>query len=430
MSDQAAPYLFNRESQSLFARYKALLVGYLSLLSGSLGRLVFSLVYFLVLANTLPVAAFGVFAAVSAMGVVLSRICGLGFSSPLYRAATVKRHLIGTYLAGYWLFAALSLPLVTLGAFVAYRAIFNGEIAATAFLLILVAEIALWRSAEILIIINNGLGRFSLAAVMTILGTATRMVAALAFAWVAAEKTLEIWAGYYVAANAVALIAIAIMGWPKSRLRLAPKLYLRRMRDALAVAGGEVVFYAQMELDKVLMLAIAGGEAAGIYAIIMRLVDLTAIPIRAFNTLLVQSLMRLPDQLASLKRRFLTEGGIALVSTLALGSVCLLLWLKPNLLGNSIAQVAPALVFALAIPAFRNLTEYHSELLYARGQTFWRVGLLVALGAAKALAMLLLLNDSLQAPALIGSMSLVFVGLYAISATTTYRLMRRTSVRF
>jgi O-antigen/teichoic acid export membrane protein len=394
-----------------------------------LGRLVFSLVYFLVLANTLSVAAFGIVAAASAMGVVLSRVAGLGFSSPLYRIATVKPQLTGAYLGGYIGFFLLSLPLVAVLAFVAFEAIFNGQLSVAAFALIVVSEVALWRSAEIIIIINNGLGRFGLGAGLTVLGTFMRMCAALAFWKLASNQSVENWAWYYLAANAGSLLLIGWFGRIKSRIRFVWKLYPRRMRDALSVAGAEIIFYAQMELDKVLMLALAGGEVTGIYAVIMRLVDLTAMPLRAFNTLLVQTLMKTPDILQSWKRRFAMEGGIALVSTLALGAAAFVLWMKPDFLGKNIALVAPVLVFALASPAARNIVEYHSELLYARGQTIARALVLALLGSVKALFMLLFIKPDIGGVDLILWMTAVFATVYLVSASFTYALIRKPALR-
>jgi O-antigen/teichoic acid export membrane protein len=414
---------------SLWARYRGVVQNYASLLSGSIGRLVFSLVYFLVLANTLSVAAFGIVAAASAMGVVLSRVSGLGFSSPLYRIATVKPQLIGAYLGGYIGCFVLSLPLVALLGYIAYETVFAGQLTVLAFCLMMVSEILLWRSAEIIIIINNGLRRFGLGATLTILGTFIRMCAALAFWKLATDQSVEMWAWFYMAANALSFLLICIFGRIKSRICFVWKLYPRRMRDALSVASAEIIFYAQMELDKVLMLALAGGEVTGIYAVMMRLVDLTAMPLRAFNTLLVQTLMKTPDLMASWKRRFAMEGGIALVSTLALGAAAFLLWIKPTLLGNNIALVAPVLMFALAIPATRNIVEYHSELLYARGQTFARVGLLALLGAMKALLMMQFIQPNISGVTLILWMSAVFGALYLVSAFFTYRLINKPAAR-
>ncbi len=91
----------------------ALLRDYLSLFSGSAGRLVVSLVYFIALANTLPTSDFGIFATASGTGVMLSRLVSLGFNSPLYRIATVKPRLLGVYTAGY--LAAASVPCILAG---------------------------------------------------------------------------------------------------------------------------------------------------------------------------------------------------------------------------------------------------------------------------------------------------------------------------
>ena len=87
-----------------------MLKDYLSAISGSGGRLVFSLIYFIALANALSIADFGLFATASAAGVMLSRILAFGFVSSLYRIATVRPRLIGVFTAGFLLLAVLSLP--------------------------------------------------------------------------------------------------------------------------------------------------------------------------------------------------------------------------------------------------------------------------------------------------------------------------------
>ena len=67
---------------------------YLSMIGGSAGRLVISLVYFIAIANTLSISDFGLFATASACGIMLSRLLAFGFVSPLYRIATVKTRLL------------------------------------------------------------------------------------------------------------------------------------------------------------------------------------------------------------------------------------------------------------------------------------------------------------------------------------------------
>ena len=73
----------------IFERLKSnagALRSYAAALSGAGGRLVISLFYFVALANTLSVADFGLFATASATGIMLSRIVGFGFTSPLWLA--------------------------------------------------------------------------------------------------------------------------------------------------------------------------------------------------------------------------------------------------------------------------------------------------------------------------------------------------------
>jgi O-antigen/teichoic acid export membrane protein len=76
------------------------ILDYLTITSGVFGRLVISVVYFLIVANVLTLGEFGVFASASAVGLVLSRLMAFGFISPVYRVATVKPRLLGVYLAG------------------------------------------------------------------------------------------------------------------------------------------------------------------------------------------------------------------------------------------------------------------------------------------------------------------------------------------
>ena len=402
--------------------------GYIWALSGSAGRLVISLAYFIAIANTLSIAEFGIFATASAMGVVLSRVAALGFSSPLYRVATVKPRLIGAYSAGYIAALALSVPLVAVAALVAYHLVFAADISLSTYAVIICAEVLLWRSAEMVIIVCNGMGRFARAALLVVCGSALRAAAALLFAAIG-SAALQQWAWYYLAANAIAMAVAIVFFYPRYRLRWSPALYLRRWRDSVSVAGAEVLFYLQSELDKLLVLGIGGPETAGLYAIVMRLVDLTALPIRTFNMMLVQAIMRARDTIASLRTRVLIEGGIALTSTVALLFFAGFLTIYPTALGSNVAEAAPLLILVAAVPALRNLIEYQSELLYATGRTFVRTVNMSLIGLAKAamLCGLLLIFGSFGQWALL--LNGVFLLLYVLSTGLTYPALRNAARR-
>ncbi len=408
----------------LLAREKAVLVDYASAISGSAGRLVFSLAYFVALANTLTIADFGLFATASAAGVMLSRLLAFGFIAPLYRVATVRPQLIGAFTAGFLMLSALSLPAIAAAGWAVYALFFATTMPVAIFAAVVAAEALLWRPVEVVVIVLNGTGRFGLASVMVVLGTVLRALAALAFmAW--PGRDLAAWSGFYLAANALSLAVAAGFLYPRQRLRLRPALYWRRLGNSLAVAGADMLFYLQMEFDKLVVLSLGGAHLAGVYAIIMRLVDLTAIPIRTFTMMLVQKMMRTPAMLARAGVRAAIEGSVFAVSTLALGALALVLSVFPRLLGDNVAEAAPLVALALLVPGFRNLVEYQAELLFARGQTVVRAVNLALLAALKGGLLWLVLDRAAETSTMVLSLNPVFLTLYLASTVLTYGAMRR-----
>ncbi len=402
---------------------RSLVRDYFSAVSGAGGRLVFSLIYFIALANTLSLADFGLFATASAAGVMLSRILAFGFISALYRTATIRPNLIGTFTAGFILLAVLSLPVLAAASYGVYLLFFSSELPLKIFATVVFAEALLWRPVEVALIVNNGLGRFGRAAIMAILGTVARAAFAAAFFfW--PTHALEDWVLFYIAANAISAIIAFGFFYPRQRLRLHMPLYMRRLADSVYVAGAEVLFYLQMEFDKLLVLSIGGPQLAGLYAIIMRLVDLTAIPIRTFSMMLVQRMMRAPEMLRRWKVRGGIELGVFLVSTLALFCLAIVLHFFPNALGRNVSEAAPLVALAIFVPGLRNLVEYQAELLFARGQTLIRAINLALLAGLKAVLLIWILTRGLETPDLIWWLNGVFAALYLASAALTYSALR------
>ncbi|RWQ20809.1 lipopolysaccharide biosynthesis protein [Mesorhizobium sp.] len=409
---------------SFLAERRGLLRDYFSAISGAGGRLVFSLAYFIAVANTLSISEFGMFATASAAGVMLSRILAFGFISALYRTATIRPNLIGTFSAGFLLLGVLSLPLLAAASFGVYLLFFADTVPLSVFAAIVFAEALLWRPVEVALIVNNGLGKFGRAALLAILATALRALGAVLFMF-SAHHSVWIWSWFYIGANAASLLIAFGFFYPRQRLRLRIELYLRRLADSVYVAGAEVLFYLQMEFDKLLVLAIGGPHLAGIYAIIMRLVDLTAIPIRTFSMMLVQRMMRAPELLSRLAVKSGIEGGVFAVSTAALLTLGIVLHFFPNALGKNVAEAAPLVVLAICVPGLRNLVEYQAELLFARGQTLVRALNLGLLAALKALLLTYVLTTILDTPNLVLSLNVVFLLLYLASTLLTYSAMRK-----
>jgi O-antigen/teichoic acid export membrane protein len=396
--------------------------------SGDGARVFIQLFYFYLVANTLTIAEFGLFATASSVGIVLSRLAGFGFLSPLYRVATVKPHLIGAYTGGYVAALVLSLPVVAAVGVSVHLALFAGAMPLAAFAMIVATEVLFWRTLEVVITVNKGLERFGRASIIIVFGFSAKAAAAVALA-LSPAPDLMVWAQIYIVTQALmALVAVAVF-YPRVRLRLPLRLFRRRIRDALSVSGAEILFYLQNELDKLIVLAMGGPALAGLYAIIMRLVDLTAMPVRTFSTLLTQRLMRRPQLLDSVRMRVLFEAGIFVLSTLGLLAIAAVFAVKPDILGDNVAQAAPLIIAVLFVPALRNLIEYQAELLYGRGQTVTRLVLYALVGTLKAALMVLLLSHNWAAGQWLVWLNAVFAVLYAVSFAVTYRAMAKPAIR-
>ena len=391
-----------------------------SLFSGQIGRLVFSLIYFVTLAKALSLENFGVFASTSAIGVVLSRLCGLGFISPLYRVATVRPRLIGIYPTGYLVAVAASLPLVLLIAWCLHAVLYADLITLFAFICVVLAEVLCWRTLETVIIVNNGTNRFLAGSLLAIAGVATKAAIALWIFW-QGISSLETWAEFYVGANAMMALVAVVFFYPRSKLRWAPKAWAGRARDALGVSAAEVLFYIQAEMDKVLVLALGGEAIAGLYAIIMRIVDLTAMPFRALSTMMTQWIMRARQNGDDTRIGWKIEGFVAFTSTAALLAAALMLSFAPDLLGKNIAMATSFLALTALVPAFRNIVEYHTELLYAHERMAPRVLLLAYLVVLKGTLLTLLLGLTRDFATIALWLNAVFGVLYLVSALVTYR---------
>ena len=408
--------------------FAELAVKYARAFSGDGARLFIQLFYFYLVANTLTVAEFGLFATASAVGIVLSRVAGFGFLSPLYRIATVKPQLIGAYTGGYLIAFAISLPLVALIGWGTHAAFFAGTMTLITFALIAGTEVVFWRTLEVVISVNKGLERFGRASIVIVFGFSMKAYAAVLLA-LSPQPSLELWAAIYASTQSLMAIFAVAAFYPRYRLRLRLHLFGRRLRDALSVCGSEILFYLQMELDKIIVLAVGGSTAAGIYAIVMRLIDLTAMPVRVFSTLLTQRLMRRPGLMDGRARRILFEAGVFTLSTAGLLAMAGVFYVKPDILGQNVAEAAPLLILVALVPAFRNLIEYQAELLYGRGQTITRLVLYALVGAAKIVLMIALLSMTGTPQNWLPWLNAVFALLYAISLTITYRALARPAIR-
>lgn len=346
-------------------RDRAAIRGYAHLLGGSAARVLLSLVYFVALTSSLKIAEFGFFATSSAVGLVLARLAAFGYGANLFVIAATRPRLIGPYLGNYAVWLVASLPFCLAAALAVHWAFFGEAGKLWPYLIIVGVEVIVWRLLDVVAAINSGLGRFGLSAATYNLGFLTRTMAALGFL-IFGDHSIGQWALAYAAANTAAFVIAALFLMPSVRIRLRRGSLLLRIRNGLELGSAHLVSMAQGESDKVLILAFGGEMAAGIFATCTRLIDITALPVRAFNIMMIQKVLRDPTAMRGKRGLILTEAGIAALSTIAFVGIAFVLWLRPELLGHEIAKAAPFLPLLFLLPAMRNLIEYQAELLYAR----------------------------------------------------------------
>lgn len=393
---------------------------YFIILSGASARVVIQGLYFVLLANTLTLPEFGLFAAISAAGIIVGSFSGFGFASAAFRTAATKRHLVGRYLAGLYAMFLVSTPVCIVCLYALYDVAFAQRVGLSAYLAIVLSEIVFWRLLEAVSQINNGLGKFSQASIGLVIGAGTRLAAAVIFKlWF---QTLDEWALVYFIANGCGTLFYLCAFSPAERVcfRGIVKLVFGRLHDSLMFAFSFFIFYAQSELDKLIAALLVDGRTAGIYAISMRILDLTSVPVRGFLLLLVRESIRSGWQRSKWSTGLATEGVLAAVSLTGFIAIAATLSVFPKIMGHQVAEASPLFIVMALVPVFKNLQEYHAELFFA-----WRRLELRAIMAA----MLTLVKAVLTAVIFLSAHDLRYIGLmfnllfaltYTISAATLF----------
>jgi O-antigen/teichoic acid export membrane protein len=412
----------SRVRETLVRNFRAQFTNYLRVFAGTGVRLGLQAVYFFVLANTLSLHDMGVFASTSSTGIMIGCFSGLGFSSFAFRAAAGKRRALGGHLAVFYVAWLISLPLCVAASLPVFYLLFTTSLTLTAFLSVILVETATWRIVEMVHQVNNGLGRYGSASLVISLGTALRAAGAVAF-MASGRHDIETWSTVYLLFNLAAMLLTIVFFQPRIKLRWRPSLFFGRFREAFMFAIAYSAFISQNEIDKVVMLSLAGQRTVGIYAIASRIIDFTSVPIRTFYVLYSRKLILEGRAGNRVGRSIGVELMIAAISTVAFVGLLSILWMWPTLLGHNVAMATPLLMVALAVPAFKNLLEYHSELFFVYQQMTIRAVLATSQVALKAGALALLLTSFNGITQWGAWLNAIYIGLYVLSAAIVYRFI-------
>lgn len=242
------------------------------------GLVVFSgIATFYVLARSLGVATYGVYAAVIAVVHIGASIAELGVNQLAVRAWSRTGEVrgpwgmsIGTHVVGG---ALLALVLVVLQPVFSPSAD-RGVVAVLAF-----SEIALSGTAVGAVVLCEAIGRASLGTRIRVMTSALR-VGALAAFLLLPSQTLGVWAitsgGAAAMAFVMAVLVLATSFGGHSRPSLVPRDDVGR---GLGFGANRLLVTAQNDVDKVILAANGMDVATGIYAAGYRIVTLSGLPL-------------------------------------------------------------------------------------------------------------------------------------------------------
>jgi O-antigen/teichoic acid export membrane protein len=403
--------------------HRRTIVDYLQVLGGASGRVALQTVYFLILANTLNLREMGIFASVSAAGMIIGSFTAFGFQGQLFRTAAARPRSLGGAFAAYYAAFAVSLPIGAAAAGALYWLLFAPSIGPAGYFTIIAAEISLWRFVEMLVQVNNGLGRYSAAAHVLMASAALRALAALAFLAVGGGDAAH-WSAFYFAGNAAAFATLGYFYHPRVRLRWKPAIFFGRLCDGFAYAVSYCAFLAQNEADKLVILSLAGDRMAGIYVIAMRILDLTAAPLRPMFVIYSRKILLAGRARLRLLGEILrVEAFIAATSIAGYLALLALLSRWPNALGHNVASAYGLLSVLWIAPAAKNLIEFHGELFFTFGRMGARGVLSASMVALKAAAIALLIRAFAGDPHWTPWLNAIYAAIYLMSLATVRLLL-------
>jgi O-antigen/teichoic acid export membrane protein len=359
----------------------------------TLVRLLLQAAYLVLTARILSAAGYGEFAAVVSLAAIFAPLAGLGSGMVMLRHVSLEPGALGAFWG-----ASLRLTALSGLAFAAFLLVFSAAVLPQVEWRLVAAVVAAEVLAAPLIataaLAFQAVGQFGAANVVGTLLSAARVAAACLAVALLSQLTPAVFALVHLAATASCALATLVM--VERRLRPArARIALREhWRAGLPYAASGVVGVVSSEIDKPLLLRLAGAEAAGVFAAAFRLASAAAAPVNALVLAAAPALFREAQAPPTRALRVLAVAlGYAVLAALAVAGLA---WVAPLLLGAAFTESAPLLRWLAPWLVFGTARQIGCAALTTRGQQNVRVALEAA-GAAASVALNLVLIPALGA---------------------------------
>lgn len=316
------------------------------------------------MARTLGAEGYGALAGAMALFMVCGQFTGLGSGVALVRdvvrGGDLASRLMATeraYLASGLFFLLLALPLSQL--------VLGPLIASSILVLFAVAELVLAPLLQPLVYRYQAEERLFLSSATGTLAPITRLLA-IATAALLGWHDLQGFALLYVTWLSLTVAITLFLAWPRCTSTRLPSDGIRQtLHSGLPYAVSGFALTAGSELDKTVLLRLAGEAVTGPYAAAYRVASAATLPVSA---LILATVPRLFQTAAPGTSRLSTLMLAVVVSyaSLAAGALWLLAPLVPWLLGQGFASSVPLLQVLCLIVLTGSLRQYISALLTTR----------------------------------------------------------------
>jgi O-antigen/teichoic acid export membrane protein len=352
-------------------------------------RLIGQLGYFLLVARALGPHDYGLVASATALLVVIAAFAGWGGDHVLIRHVTATPERFADYFGHAMILIGVTLlPLALVGYGLEWAMI---GMAALPFAAFAFGELVLQRINATLIAAFMAFERGRDLLLVNSLVSVVRLAACGVAILVSSPLDVDRWAAWYLGGMTLTAVAsfaytVAVLGWPRWRI----------VRGDLALGFHFCLYYtadsAVRDMDKPLVALLAGPVAAGLYNAAFRIVDATAMPLRAMAAAFYARFFRHGHRGIEQSFRFAAKLlplalGYAVFAAIALnlGSGFL-----PFVLGEKFRAAVPIVSRLALLPIFTALAAIGGDVLTSSGRQRTRAIVMSGLAVTPAVLVYLL----------------------------------------
>ncbi|WP_043838557.1 lipopolysaccharide biosynthesis protein [Muricoccus aerilatus] len=346
------------------------------ILAGYGVQLVTQMGWLLLAVRTLGPAGYGLFASLTAITIAASCFVGWGCDQLLIRAVSRDAGALRPWLGhSLGLITVTGVGLILLGMLV-LPVLEVGRIGALPLFLVLVSDLVLARYANLCIAVFMATEQAWRQSAVTIIIGGCRLVAITAAALLPGVLTIQAWSGWYAGASMVAAVLCLGMTIREHGAPL-PRWMGGHLAEGITFAAESAVQASARDLDKPIVLEVAGAEAAGLYAAAFRIVETLGMPVRALASATYARMFRLahedPGRCVAYANRLIP----AAAAMAGLGGLALALaaGLLPLVFGERYAELPLVVRLTAVFPLFAGVYGIWADALSATGRQRHRLAL-------------------------------------------------------